>query len=959
MSVQTTSEANQVNGDTTHTEATSTPTSTSTSEPTSNSSSTSSSSSSTSVKSDDEPDQQSHHVIFIVHGMGRQLEEFGNYERNLNHLVENTKVVLQNQFYELDTNVHIIPIEWHTKLHSMVDDRMSLASLRTVPKVRLVMNDYFADILYYFNSHFGNQIISTIVEELNEAYDNFLEKHPDFNGKISIYALSLGGIAMFDILTCLDDDRDEGDAVDKKSNNTASESMETQNQQECDDEVKEPTQKRPRIRKQDQSKFQAVIPRIKFRPDYLFTVGSPLGAVLVMRNLDWESFHPPDDIIHHNIFHPFDPLGYRIEPLIDSVFAGIPASQIRSYSSSQLFPSLSLPSLPSLLPGSISSFWENRVPTLPRPSIPTLSSLSQMTQSLKAGRWLSSSGNVSATTEESNVTTTITTEATDTGDDGDVDDDAASLDSRGITRGSDGGARVPKRDQEAEEEGESMVVDAEASVTEYMAAATVATYLDQGTGAARPADPALNKPTTTTTGSTAATRHGKPFAPSRRPSLGPHKVSSRSIAEDERPDISSLNKEESQRKMSYVPEESSDGVTPMNMECYLSMDQGVSAEEEAQGAGAKSDVVQEPIIRSMPETSSASSKNGMQTTVEDADDTTAEDSAKPDQPKARTVHVEGRATKVPYRIDHVLQETTVDQYTNEYLLSMRSHFRYWGNRDVAYHILRTMLESNDTSSSESGILDLKLDTPAPSTGNKGTMDAAKAKAKATAAATAVRSRASSTGSTDLETKKLNRRSFTFSFFGGQQQQQDNNSSTIEQQLRRQRQEESDEDSAMMDEEHELFGDRYSDLNMSSHADSDYRTVSSKSSTSMMSTLYQNSPFASTSAATTVTTMTTAYASETYRNRSSTKRRISMHIAKDNTITNSNSNVGDEVVSSSSASASRATIATATAVSVATSSTNDTTAATTVMAFDEGVVVVPDLARPVKLHHRSSRIEEKQ
>ncbi|KAF9194005.1 hypothetical protein BGZ51_001349, partial [Haplosporangium sp. Z 767] len=905
-----------------------------------------------------------HHVIFVVHGMGRQLEEFGNYERNLSHLVENTKLVLQNQFHELDTNVHIIPIEWHTKLHSMVDDRMSLASLRTVPKVRLVMNDYFADILYYFNSHFGNQIIGMIVDELNEAYDNFMEKHPDFNGKISIYALSLGGIAMFDILTCLDDDRDEEDVADKKNNsNTASESMETQNQQACDEEVREPTQKRPRIRKQDQSKFRAVIPKLKFRPHYLFTVGSPLGAVLVMRNLDWESFHPPDDIIHHNIFHPFDPLGYRVEPLIDSVFAGIPASQIRSYSSSQLFPSLSLPSLPSLLPGSISSFWENRVPTLPRPSIPTLSSLSQMTQSLKAGRWLSSSGNVSATMEENSVTTTITTQTADAGDDG----DAASLDSRGVTRSSEGSTRASKHDQEAGEEGESMVVDAEASVTEYMAAATVATYLDQETGAARPADPDVNKITTTTTGSTATTSHGKPFVPSRRPSLGPHKVSSRSIAEDERPDISSLNKEELQRKMPFVSEESSDSVTPMNMEYYLSMDQGVSAEEKAQGAGAKSDVVQEPMVRSMPETSSAVSKNDMQTTVEDADDTIAENGATSDQPKARTVHVEGRATKVPYRIDHVLQETTVDQYTNEYLLSMRSHFRYWGNRDVAYHILRTMLESDDTSSPESEILDLKLDASVPSTGNKGTMDAAEAKAKATAeakakataAAAAVRSRASSTGSTDLEIKKQNRRSFTFSFFGGQQQQQDSNSSTIEQQLRRQRQEESDEDFAMMDEEGELFGNRYSDLDMSSHADSTYKTVSSKSSTSMISTLYQNSPFASTSAATTVTTMTTAYASETYKNRSGSKRRIGTHIAKDNTITSSNSNGGDKVVSSSSASASEVTVATATAVSVATSSTNDTTAATTAMAFDEGVVVVPELTRPAKLHHRSSRIEEKQ
>jgi hypothetical protein len=48
------------------------------------------------------------------------------------------------------------------------------------------------------------------------------------------------------------------------------------------------------------------------------------------------------------------------------------------------------------------------------------------------------------------------------------------------------------------------------------------------------------------------------------------------------------------------------------------------------------------------------------------------------------LHVGGRETKVPYRIDHVLQETRVDQYTNEYLLGMRSHFRYWGNRLVLH-----------------------------------------------------------------------------------------------------------------------------------------------------------------------------------------------------------------------------------------------------------------------------------
>jgi hypothetical protein len=49
-------------------------------------------------------------------------------------LVENTRTVLQSTYHELKTDVHIIPTEWHSKLHGLVDDRMSLASLKTVPK---------------------------------------------------------------------------------------------------------------------------------------------------------------------------------------------------------------------------------------------------------------------------------------------------------------------------------------------------------------------------------------------------------------------------------------------------------------------------------------------------------------------------------------------------------------------------------------------------------------------------------------------------------------------------------------------------------------------------------------------------------------------------------------------------------------------------------------------------------
>ncbi|KAI7817286.1 hypothetical protein BC939DRAFT_335051 [Gamsiella multidivaricata] len=641
-----------------------------------------------------------HHVIFVVHGMGRQLEEYGNYERNVGYLVENIKTVLQSVFHELETDVHIIPIEWHAKLHSLVDDRMALASLRTVPKVRMVMNDYLADILYYFNGHFGSVMIRMIVDDLNEAYETFMAKHPDFNGKISVFALSLGGVAMYDILTCLDDD--DEDVESEKSRDDEGTAAKSKNATSDADQkvpgLKKNTEygantsgnKKPKVRKQDQTKFRAVVPKLKFRPHYLFTVGSPVGAVMVMRNLEWESFHPPDDIIHHNLYHPFDPLGYRIEPLIDSVFAGVPALAVTSYNtvSSQqlLFPSISLPSLPSLLPESISSFWENKVPALPRPSIPTLSSLSQMTQSLKAGgRWLSGNGVAAVVESTGGVATPVMT----AGEEGDV-----SAQSETAT------SPVPSvgRQEEVEEthghevlskvqEEEDALVDVKVSATECITPATATAYLG-----------------CSDTAEIAGSPNVKATTPVRRLSLGPRRVSSRIEDNQDAINAALLNQQQHQERdgacgstSEALPEEAvdemsskkvSDDPSPMEIEYYLGMETGATAEEKAQGLGAKSDVVQESMVR-RPSVSpheieaqvETASKDVSQPKLEDIQTEEEEEDPAATANKRRTaVHVEGRRTCVPYRIDYVLQETTVDQYTNEYLLGMRSHFRYWGNR---------------------------------------------------------------------------------------------------------------------------------------------------------------------------------------------------------------------------------------------------------------------------------------
>lgn len=436
----------------------------------------------------------------------------------------------------------------------------------------------------------------------------------------------------------------------------------------------------------------------------------------MMRNLGWEEFHPPDDIIHHNLFHPFDPLGYRIEPLIDPVFAKIPATLIRSYSSQSLFPSISLPSLPSLLPESISLFWENKVPalprpsipTLPRPSIPTLSDLSQMTQSLKAGRWLSGTGpNHSGATESSGEESAATTSEPEGGRITDGDGEVSSASS--ISEHDALDVTVSEHIRKEHESEEAMVGDA--SVSKCMAAVTVATYLDQKKRSRLLVDTrtGFDDDDVNTTGNDAS------LTSTRRPTLGPRRVSSRvenddqmvgsprgtgqlsNVAEEVVGVTSGSSQNEEKHDTSIVPSLSP---SPMDIEYLLGTETGPTAEEKARGIGAKSNVVQEPLVRS----SSTPSSQGVElqrkkdnrgvghhdiTGPEGLDQDTntsgssGSGSAADDikgKPREHTVHVEGRATKLPYRIDHVLQETTADQYTNEYLLSMRSHFKYWGNR---------------------------------------------------------------------------------------------------------------------------------------------------------------------------------------------------------------------------------------------------------------------------------------
>jgi len=67
-------------------------------------------------------------------------------------------------------------------------------------------------------------------------------------------------------------------------------------------------------------------PQLNFHPQTLFAFGSPIGMFLTVRGIEelGEEFKLPTCDGFLNVYHPFDPCAYRVEPLIDPDFEAKP-----------------------------------------------------------------------------------------------------------------------------------------------------------------------------------------------------------------------------------------------------------------------------------------------------------------------------------------------------------------------------------------------------------------------------------------------------------------------------------------------------------------------------------------------------------------------------------------------------------------------------------------------------------
>ncbi|MCJ1477893.1 hypothetical protein MMC13_006566 [Lambiella insularis] len=359
----------------------------------------------------EEQGREIEHLILVTHGIGQRLGlkmESVNFVHDVNVLRKTLKSVYENspdlqalnsEVDKLPKNcrVQVLPVVWRHLLdfpkqslkqnrkeqdltdadvYGDEDDYPSLSDITVegVPAVRNLITDLALDILLY-QSAYREHIAGIVQRECNRVYGLFLQRNTNFKGKVSLIGHSLGSAIMFDVLCRQREINDAPKPAPTRSNSKRISSLKSQ----------------------DDSRHL----NLDFDVEDFFCLGSPLGLFQMLKGrtiagrkgpdampaespMDPDSVHDPfsADYSRHgrpnsqktdilaisvsspkceqlfNIFHPTDPIAYRIEPLISPAMSALKPQPL-PYTKRGIFAAPGLTNIGARVGQSVSGFWSN------------------------------------------------------------------------------------------------------------------------------------------------------------------------------------------------------------------------------------------------------------------------------------------------------------------------------------------------------------------------------------------------------------------------------------------------------------------------------------------------------------------------------------------------------------------------------------------------------------------------
>ncbi|KAI8953485.1 DDHD domain-containing protein [Xylaria longipes] len=312
------------------------------------------------------------HLVLVTHGIGQLLSlrmESVNFVHDVNMLRKTLKAVYahsedlkalnsDNGAGPGNSKVQVLPVCWRhlldfpkrrekkgeTDLGDATEEEDEYPSLEDITIegmafARSLISDLALDVLLY-QSAYREQITEIVLKESNRIYKLFLERNPEFKGKVHIIGHSLGSAIMFDIL-CRQKQR--AGSVEPLRN---------------------PLRFWPSRERSETPKHPKDL-SFDFDVEDLYCLGSPVGLFQMLKGRTIAARHQPHAVPSEsplntermedpfssssaalgqhlsavtglplsvsspkvvqlfNIFHPSDPIAYRLEPLVSPAMSSL------------------------------------------------------------------------------------------------------------------------------------------------------------------------------------------------------------------------------------------------------------------------------------------------------------------------------------------------------------------------------------------------------------------------------------------------------------------------------------------------------------------------------------------------------------------------------------------------------------------------------------------------------------
>jgi len=288
------------------------------------------------------------HAVFIVHGVGGVMDE-GTIGRNATIMRENVSHILTKCFPKFQEHsgqrVEFFPVEWRSNLR-LDEGLVEAITPQRILGLRSLLNSTGMDIMYYTSPLFRMEIWNALQHELNKLYELFTARNPQFEangGKVSIISHSLGCVITYDILS--------GWTQDVEHSWYSVQVPRPPHEWQQDPKTPRPRRHwHPGDKPPQPGTAQA---GLIFRIENFFCLGSPLPVFLSLRwrdptNTDYHDHILPRDLVKflYNIYHPCDPVAYRIEPIFMKIYSHIEPLHIYPFNEVYKIPYSQMPLQP-------------------------------------------------------------------------------------------------------------------------------------------------------------------------------------------------------------------------------------------------------------------------------------------------------------------------------------------------------------------------------------------------------------------------------------------------------------------------------------------------------------------------------------------------------------------------------------------------------------------------------------